>query len=192
MAEHQELRARLRLKMARQRLALTGPAVERCSKLVAEKLAQLLPVQKANSIMGYMSIRNEIDLRWFMDSQPGKRFLLPRVENAVDLSAVPIHEQRLTRPGPFNIAEPVGEAADPSEIDVVLVPGLVFDGHGYRLGYGKGFYDRFLKQLNPETFICGICYDFQVVDDVHPHPGDVPMHWIVTEQSEVVVNWDFF
>ena len=75
-----------------------------------------------------------------------------------------------------------------SQIDVVLVPGLVFDSSGHRLGYGKGYYDRFLSLLYPHTFICGVCYDFQVADNVFPHPGDIPMHCIVTEKSEIVIK----
>jgi len=192
MAEHHEQRAKLRLEMARQRAALSDDAVERSSRRVAEKLKQLLPVQKANSIMAFISIRNEIDLRGFISSTSGKVFLYPRVESDGMLRAVPITDRSEMQPGPFGILEPVGTGVDPAQIDVVLVPGLVFDGNGYRLGYGKGYYDRFLRQLDRHTFICGICYDFQVVDNVYPHAGDVPMHWIVTDKSEIVINWDFF
>ena len=78
------------------------------------------------------------------------------------------------------------------KIDVVIVPALVFDANGYRLGYGKGYYDRFLPDLNKQCFKCGVCYEFQVVNNIYPHPGDVPVHWIVTDHSEIAVDWDFF
>ena len=94
--------------------------------------------------------------------------------------------------GPFGIREPLGKAFDPRLIEAVLVPGLVFDYKGYRIGYGKGYYDRFLPHLSDSAFICGVCYEFQVVENIFPHQHDIPMHWIVTDHSELVISWDYF
>jgi 5-formyltetrahydrofolate cyclo-ligase len=118
--------------------------------------------------------------------------LLPRTKKTGDMEAVKFTGWEHILRSPYGILEPEGEAYPVDEIDVVIVPGLVFDFKGYRLGYGKGYYDRFLKQLRPEAFICGVAYEFQVVEKVFPHEKDLPVHWIVTEKSELVIDWDYF
>jgi 5-formyltetrahydrofolate cyclo-ligase len=184
----------LRNEMQEQRTALSAEQVESHSRLIAAKLNELDPIINARRIMGFASIRNEVDLSFFLEGQAvqGKTVLLPRVEKDGNLAAVEFGGWHLSRPGAFGIMEPTGPVCSPDGIDAILVPGLVFDGHGYRLGYGKGYYDRFLKRLPPNTFICGVCYEFQVVDDLMPYDKDMPVHWIVTEKSELVLNWDFF
>lgn len=184
----------LRHEMQEQRATLSAEQVEEHSRLIAAKLNALHPIINARRIMGFASIRNEVNLGSFLEDQAaqGKTVLLPRVDKKNNLDAAEFEGWNLCRSGGFGIMEPTGPACSLKEIDVVLVPGLVFDAHGYRLGYGKGYYDRFIKLLPSNTFVCGICYEFQVVDDIMPHDKDIPVHWIVTEKSELVINWDFF
>ena len=77
--------------------------------------------------------------------------------------------------------EPVGAQIPAGEaIDVVLVPGMAFDGDGNRLGRGKGYYDRFLKTLAaPRPQLIGVCFDFQKVDVVPTEPTDVKVDVVV-------------
>lgn len=188
-------RQALRREMENRRSGLLPEQVAVYSRSVNERLRVLQPLIKARTIMGYAGIRNEVDLHSFLSEQAerGIIVLLPRVEKDGALSALEFSGWNNTCPGAFNIMEPLaGDPFNPADIDAVIVPGLVFDGKGYRLGYGKGYYDRFLKTLSKNTFICGVCYEFQVVGNVYPHSGDVPVHWIVTEKSELAVNWDFF
>jgi len=194
MEAKRQYRQALRQEMVDQRASLTPVEVSDYSRLIAGKLSQLEPLINARSIMGFDSISNEVDLRLFLEEQAnrGKTVLLPRVESNGALAAIEFTGWQNTRPGAFNIREPIGIEFSATDIDMVIVPGLVFDGHGFRLGYGKGYYDRYLQRLSKNTFICGVCYDFQVVDSVCPHAGDIPVHWIVTEKSELVANWDFF
>ncbi len=192
-AEYQ-YRQTLRREMSDKRISLSPAQVTAYSRVITGKLSELEPLINARSIMGFASINNEVDLHFFLEEQAnqGKTILLPRVESGGALAAIEFTNWQNTRLGAFNVREPVGIAVAAIDIDVVIVPGLVFDGHGFRLGYGKGYYDRFLKLLSKNTFICGVCYDFQVVDNVCPHAGDVSIHWIVTEKSELAINWDFF
>lgn len=64
-------------------------------------------------------------------------------------------------------------------IDALIVPGIAFDHHGYRIGYGKGYYDKYLAKFNGE--IIGIGYDFQLIDSIPHESHDIRMHRIVTE-----------
>lgn len=187
------LRDNLRKQMMIRRNKLSYLEVDSLSQQVCRRLEELQPVQQAEVIMGFSSIKNEVNLSPLLQKlqKQGRTILLPRVEGD-DLLAVEYRDENDIELSSFGIREPLGEPFAIDKIDVVIVPGLVFDASGYRLGYGKGYYDRFLLRLNKQCFKCGICYEFQVVNNVYPHPGDVPVHWIVTDHSEVAVNWDFF
>lgn len=186
-------RQSLRSQMMKHRQSLSGEQITQASQAIARTLNELSPVQKAKTIMGFAAIKNEIDLWPFMEEQRslGKKILLPRVEGD-QLIAVEWQGKEASKISSFGICEPLGPACPADEIDVVLVPGLVFDARGYRLGYGKGFYDRFLPLLRSNAFKCGIAYEFQVVDNVYPHAEDVALHWIVTDKSEILIDGDFF
>jgi len=89
------------------------------------------------------------------------------------------------RPGYCDIPEPDSDHLapwDPADIDVVLLPGSVFDLHGGRLGYGGGFYDRFLSQEAPQAIRIALAFEMQVVDKVPVQDHDIPVHYLVTEK----------
>ena len=183
----------IRSEMKNRRQGLSQEERDQAGDLIVNTLNELEPIQKAQTIMGFAAIQNEVDIMPFLEKQRrlGKKILLPRVEGNL-LVAVEWQGQEAASISSFGICEPLGAAYPPEKIDVVLIPGLVFDGKGYRLGYGRGFYDRFLPLLRSNAFKCGIAYEFQVVDNVFPHTGDVPLHWIVTEKSELLIDGDFF
>lgn len=88
--------------------------------------------------------------------------------------------------GLFGIRAPKASAhrfVNPEVLDAVIVPGVGFDRLGNRLGFGGGFYDRFLPRTKPECLKIAICHDFQLVDDVYPEPHDFPMDYIFTEKG---------
>jgi 5-formyltetrahydrofolate cyclo-ligase len=184
---------RLRQEMLNRRQLLSPEQVAKISSKIISRLDRLPPLKKAGTIMAYASIKNEVDLEPWLEQLvlEGKTVLLPRVEGS-KLLAVPWQDWISCQLGPYKIREPQGNPIEPGEIDAVLVPGLAFDGRGYRLGYGKGYYDRFLSQLSPHSFLCGAAYEFQVVESIFPDENDVPLHWIVTEQSEVAVDMRFY
>ncbi|MET0389152.1 MAG: 5-formyltetrahydrofolate cyclo-ligase, partial [Polyangiales bacterium] len=68
----------------------------------------------------------------------------------------------------------------PSEVDLVIVPGLAFDGAGQRIGYGRAFYDRLLPQLT-QAFRVGLAYDFQLLAELPVEAHDVPMHCVISD-----------
>ncbi|RWX49069.1 5-formyltetrahydrofolate cyclo-ligase [Candidatus Electrothrix marina] len=91
-------------------------------------------------------------------------------------------------PGCFGIPEPTDEqiahaTIDPTQIDAVLVPGSVFDPLGGRLGYGGGYYDRFLTQDAPQARRIGLAYAVQIVEQVPMEAHDQYMDMIITEQQ---------
>lgn len=187
------IRNQLRKTMLNQRLNLSMDAVQMRSRRIIERLRQLKVLGNAQTIMFYSSIRNEVDLKSMLEEerQTGKTVLLPRVRGDM-LEAVVFKGWENCRPGAFGILEPEGPAFDPYDIEAVLVPGLAFDQKGYRLGYGKGYYDRFLPCCSPEAFLCGAAYGFQLVETIYPADNDIPLHVIVSDRSETADDMRFF
>lgn len=196
MEREQQLQRKqqIRKEMLQQRGQLSPAEVNSCSRRIISKLMQLKAVSNARVIMGFMSIRNEVELwPWLQQlQQQDKTVLLPRVIDHQDIQAIPFRHEEALQKSHYGILEPVGLPYAPAHIDVVLVPGLAFDYKGYRIGYGKGYYDRFLPRLGKQTFICGVCYEFQVVASAYPQPTDYAVDWIVSECSELMIAERFF
>jgi 5-formyltetrahydrofolate cyclo-ligase len=88
------------------------------------------------------------------------------------------------RKGLFGVWEPKKNhvrTVDPREINVALVPGVVFDKRGYRIGHGQGYYDRFLGQYHANLISIGLSFDVQVIDEIPVSMHDMPVDYIVTE-----------
>lgn len=86
--------------------------------------------------------------------------------------------------GRWGIREPAkGEMVPPSDIDMVLVPMLGFDHFGHRVGYGKGFYDRFLRQTRLDCLKVGLCHWAPLEEPIETHEGDVPLDLCVTPEG---------
>ena len=92
--------------------------------------------------------------------------------------------------GAYGIREP--NKATPlvplDSIDAIIVPAVAYDTNGYRLGYGGGFYDRFLDKLNPNCIKIGVAFELQVFDDVPKEPHDAKLDYIITESRIIKTN----
>ena len=113
--------------------------------------------------------------------QEGKEVYFPRTEGK-EMYAVRFHGQPMRR-GAFGILEPEGERYA-GDLEVCVLPLLAADENFGRLGYGGGFYDRFLSGKN--IFKIGLCYDFQLVDTVPREPHDVLLDAIVTDKRILI------
>ncbi len=134
----------------------------------------------ADRILIYSSLPDELSTREFIKKWSArKHFFLPRV-NGVNLELLPYEQTRLHL-GAFHIEEPTGtDTVDPSTIDMIIVPAVALDRNRNRLGRGKGFYDRLLRDLRATTI--GVAYDFQLLNELLPvEPHDVPLDFVITE-----------
>jgi len=140
-----------------------------------------LPVLKtAKAVLLYYPHKNEVDTKPIIGKllQEGKiTVCLPKV---VGQNIVPVKVNSLSqlKEGYAGIKEPEGQPCPVEEIDLVVVPAVAFDRKGQRLGYGKGFYDRFLKET--DALKVGLAYDFQVVDSLPAEEHDEPVDLIIT------------
>lgn len=140
----------------------------------------------ANHILIYHSLPDELSTRRFLSKWNGKKhFYLPRV-NGVNLDILPYDESRIEL-GAFHIEEPTGNnLVNPDEIELVVVPGVAYDRAGNRLGRGKGFYDRLLQSTKATKV--GVCYEFQLVDEIPTEPHDVKMDMIISQNGCFVIK----
>lgn len=182
-----ERRQQLRNDVKRRRLELSSIEISKRSAMIVKVLRGLDEIREATTIMAYVAFGGEADINgfWQAEMEQGKTIVLPRIREK-RLEPVRFLGWDSMQIGNFGIQEPLGEPFPFEEIEAVLVPGLVFDRQGNRLGFGKGYYDRFLPQLPPTAFFCGIAYDFQVVEDTFPTPYDVKLHEVVTEQGRII------
>ena len=131
----------------------------------------------------YAAIRGEVHLGGLDAALRGMnvRVCYPRVEGP----GLTFHEtaySELVPAGRFNIPEPPATAAlvMPEQLEALVIPGLAFDKNGHRLGWGAGFYDALLRRA-PRARRIGVCYEFQLVDEVPHGANDEPVHVVVTD-----------
>ena len=134
---------------------------------IFKKLENLPEFRYANVILMYWSLPNEVETHDFIEKwSVSKTILLPCVEDN-HLVLKHYRDNFCLSVGKFNICEPTTEEfLDYSKIDLCIIPGLAFDKHGIRLGKGKGFYDKFLSNIN--VMKVGVCFDVQLIESV-PH-----------------------
>lgn len=135
--------------------------------------------QQAETVLAYWSMDDEVYTHDFVNKWAGSKTLLLPCVKGDELELRYFDGEEWLQPGEgYAIPEPVGELfTDWGKIDLILVPGVAFDKFGNRLGRGKGYYDKVLKQT--EAYKLGVCFDFQLVERVPVEPHDVKMDRVV-------------
>ena len=172
--EKKELRAQIKaLKKQHSKEQL----MEQSEKILA-KLEQHPDFVKSHKIMLYSALPDEVQTQAFLEKwHLKKQIILPTVVGD-DIIPVDFGKDTTFAGGDFNILEPQNEPYK-GEFDLIVVPGVAFDRKGNRIGRGKGYYDRFLcRHLNVKRI--GICFDFQLVDEVPAEPFDIRMDEVIT------------
>ena len=148
-----------------------------------QKPVPLIPrLANADTLLIYSALPDEVPTQSLIDElvAQGKTVLLPRVVNDTDMELRQYTGTQDLQVGAFGILEPTGGLfTDYEKIDVAVIPGMAFDKEGHRLGRGKGYYDRFLRLLS-NTYKIGICFSWQLVDEVPTDEHDILMDQIMT------------
>jgi 5-formyltetrahydrofolate cyclo-ligase len=136
------------------------------------------------TILTYLAFRNEPDLSLLFDILPNVNWIVPRIAQGRRLALHPYTPTRLVRHR-FGMLEPAADLPiiDPATLDVVLVPGVAFDRQGGRLGFGGGYYDRFLP-TTPALRV-GIAFDQCLAEELPCGEYDQRMNWVATP-SEII------
>jgi len=175
---------RMRSGMRQMRDGIPAQERGRLGHEIERRLLEEVPgVTKARTAMCFASYGSEVPTDGIIRrlDAAGCVVALPRVQGRV-MEAVSFRPGDPVVTAAFGAEEPwVGIAVPPEVVDLVIVPGLAFDREGYRIGYGGGYYDRFLRQARNDALLVGICFGAQVVDAVPHGSADLPVRWIATE-----------
>ena len=152
------------------------------SLAIAQKLVEHARDLAVRRVALFLSIGSEVSMAHALEAlvAAGVECVLPRVVRPDAGLEFALHGEPL-RPGALGVSEPQGPAVSLATEDLVVVPGLVFDRHGHRLGYGKGYYDRTLAGYAGHT--AGVAFQLQVVEALPIEAHDVPVHVLITETN---------
>ena len=163
------------------------------SRRILARLIALTEYATAQTVMTYVSLSDEVHTEPLLTHAwaEGRRVVVPYCQGSL-LRLFVLESIDELAPGMLGILEPRRElrtradrVADPTELDLIVVPGVVFDRRGGRIGYGKGFYDGLLARVRPTAAIVALAFECQMVDRVPMLPHDIFMHKILTEQNDL-------
>jgi 5-formyltetrahydrofolate cyclo-ligase len=192
MENIREIKVSLRSKYSKMRELLTPVEKARLDGGLMACLLQSGLFEETKGILTYVSLEKEPDTRALICAalKAGKRVAVPlSVKETATLRFYEIKSLEELKSGCYGILEPDPECslrADPCEFGLCIVPGLSFDLYGNRLGYGKGYYDRFLKEY--KGTVIGLCYDKFLSKRLPKGRYDVPVQSIITESGVIAVG----
>ena len=173
----------IRKQFLERRKQLDYPTYCHLSQRVQQRLIASACFVRAEALALYSPINNEVATEQIFAAARtgGKKVYYPRVVGD-DIDFFEVTEVAGLLPGAFGVAEPISaEKISLAELDLVVVPGVAFDLHGYRLGYGRGFYDRRLVEKPIATVSVGLGFDLQLCDSLPVEGHDQGLDFIATE-----------
>ncbi|TGE38294.1 5-formyltetrahydrofolate cyclo-ligase [Desulfosporosinus fructosivorans] len=186
--DQQSLKAEVRQACLCQRTSLGEKERKRKSGIIQQKLMDLQEFKLAQTVMLFLNFREEVETTAMAEATLAckKKLVLPRCAPNSILLPIEVHDLiQDIEPGTYGIREPkltLG-VVEPSEIDLIIVPGSGFDLQGNRLGYGGGYYDRFFMLLNPLTPRIALGFECQVIPQVPVGKHDALMTMLITENG---------
>lgn len=180
------MKNQLKQSIIEQRNSLTKKEILEKSNQIGENLFNLEIFKNSKTVMLFVSFNSEVYTHDMIRySLKNKTVIIPKVLHHEIEPSVIIDFDNLIPSGKFGILEPIEIMKIAyKNIDLVLVPGIGFDKEGHRVGYGSGYYDKFLKKV-PKAIKIGLAFDFQIVDKVPREEHDVPVDLVVTDKEVI-------
>jgi 5-formyltetrahydrofolate cyclo-ligase len=170
----------LRREIREKKRAMTEAEIQEKSRRLGELFANSQLYRSAKTIYGYLPYNQEVRTVPMLEKAiaDGKRVAVPKVYGD-EMKFIYLDDLSAVEKGYAGIPEPVadGPVAD-DETALVLMPGLAFDRDGHRIGYGGGFYDKFLAQ-EPNHPTLALCYDFQMLPKLQTEEFDIPVDQVL-------------
>ncbi len=171
----------LRTKVRRLNNQISFAQKERYSASVLEKIEKLDVFIRSKTVLLYWSMDHEVFTHDFIEKwSKEKKILLPvTLVDELELREF-TGKQNLQKATKLPLYEPIGEGFNKyGEINLAIVPGMAFDRHGHRLGHGRGYYDKLLLKMT--AYKIGICFAFQLFDDIPHEDFDVNMDLVISK-----------
>lgn len=176
----------LRKAILSKRITLTTDEVNTSSEIIIKKLLESDLYKQAQNICLYMPIRNEVDVELIYSHHKDntKNYYLPKTIGKDMFFYLYEGRDKLVA-GAYDILEPVNEIEpDYTQNTLVIMPGAVFTKDGGRIGYGGGYYDRFLA-AHSSCYTVAVCYDFQFVSEIPTEVHDIKPQLIISDNSKL-------
>lgn len=178
----------IRKQILEKRSSLSLEEVNKKSELIIENLAPYL--KNAQNIMIFMDMKNEVRITKLIELYPEKNFFISKIVNSknreMKINKYNENELVLHKFGYYESSS--DDFYDEKILDIVIVPALAFDSSKNRIGFGGGYYDTFLNKVrgkNKNTLFIGVCYDFQMIEEVPIEGHDITLDLVINE-SEVL------
>ena len=179
------MKSELRKQVLQEMKAIPRKQKQAIDQALTEGLLQHPFYQEANTIATYLSFPHEFQTQELVEQalKDGKKVLIPKTYPKGRMDFVVYDPQQLVKTS-FGLLEPQGdlEVVDASQIDLIHVPGLAFTTEGYRIGYGGGYYDRYLEHFSGHTL--STVYHYQVQDFI-PENHDIPVEEVLIDEGNL-------
>ena len=179
------MKAELRKKILQEMKALSQEQKQAMDQVLTERFLQHPFYQEAKTIATYLSFPHEFQTQELIEQalKDGKKVLIPKTYPKGRMDFVVYHPQQLVKTS-FGLLEPKGdlEVVEPSQIDLIHVPGLAFTREGYRIGYGGGYYDRYLEHFTVQSL--STIYPCQV-QEFNSEDHDIPVQEVLIDEENL-------
>ncbi len=182
------MKSHIRKKVLETRKALVQSDIEEKSRRIFHRLLAMDVFRQAEYVMAYIDFRNEVStlpiIHYCLNHD--KKVILPiTIKSTKQLLLSELKDPAVElQPGAYGIPEPSPKFIrpfSPQNLNLILVPAVAFDPRGSRLGYGGGYYDRFLSGLAGQVPLLGLAFELQIIERIPSEPTDIPVDCIVTE-----------
>ena len=187
MNDIRERKRELRKAILKIRDSLSDRERKEKSEAIWNKLSRTDEFISAGMIYFFVGYGSEVQTSFMIKKtlEMGKRVAVPRVVNKTDMRFSEIHSLDELVLGYMGILEPeeCAEAVNTAP-DLVILPGVAFDRSHNRMGYGRGYYDRFLASIDPDIAGIAVCFEAQIVDEIPAEETDIRADMIITESRQ--------
>ena len=180
---------KIRKEILAKRNILSDKDINEKSDLIIKNLASY--IENVQNIMIFMDMKTEVKITKLLELYPKKNFFISKITNSknreMKINKYNKNELILHKFGYYESSS--NDFYDEEILDVVIVPALAFDSKKNRIGFGGGYYDTFLekvRQKNNKALFIGVCYDFQIIDNIPTEKHDVTLDFVVSENKIII------
>lgn len=180
---------KIRKEILAKRNILSDKDINKKSDLIIKNLASY--IENIQNIMIFMDMKTEVKITKLLELYPKKNFFISKITNSknreMKINKYNKNELILHKFGYYESSS--NDFYDEEILDIVIVPALAFDSKKNRIGFGGGYYDTFLEKVrksNNKALFIGVCYDFQIIDNIPTEKHDVTLDFVVSESKIII------